>query len=136
MNQAQPAQPSAAGSETAPIGQFDARGPADHDVFDVAGTVEENADLTSDLGRKLGHGPRQIIGDQAIFLQTSASESLECFGLVCLETGRIAVNWNGMLLPQGGIGVTVGCRLPESVWLDAASILRANGAADWNRRER
>lgn len=94
MDESQSAQAATAGSQAAPIGQFDARGSADHDVFDVARAVKEDADLATDFRRKLGHGPRQIIGDQAIFFDPPAPQAFESFGLACFEAVGIAVNWN------------------------------------------
>ena len=66
-------------------------------MLDVARAIEQHTDLATNLRRQFGHGPSEVIGDQAVLFQPPPAEPFESLGLARLETGGVAVDLNGVL---------------------------------------
>jgi len=92
VDQAEAAQSAPAGAQATPIGELDARWAADHHVLDIAPTVDQHADLATDLRGQLGQCASEVVRDEAVCLEASSAESLEGLRLTRLEAAGIAVN--------------------------------------------
>jgi hypothetical protein len=84
------AKASLGGPDALEIGQEDPPGIANEDPLHVSLAVHENTDLTVDLPRDLGHGPRELRGYDGSGRDASLVEFLEPLALQSFEAGCVA----------------------------------------------
>lgn len=99
MDESQAAQPTLPRTQPTPIRKLGARGTADHHVLDVAASIQEYTDLTSNLPGDLGQRAGELVCDDAVRFEASATESFEGLDLARLEAAGVAVD-----LDRDGLG--------------------------------
>jgi hypothetical protein len=76
-------------------------------VLDIAGPIEQDADLSADLGGDLRERAGQIVVDDPVGSESAAPESLDGLDLAGLETAGVAVDLDGVT-PGIRVGQTRG----------------------------
>jgi hypothetical protein len=91
LYEAHPAKSCGAGAAGSEVGDVDAVRVPDNDLLDLTGSVDEQADATASIARKLGDRSRERGGDEVGARDASAVEAPEGSGLMGLEPGGVAV---------------------------------------------
>ena len=105
MNEAQAAQASAARSEPAPIGQFERTGSADHDMRNRAATVDQHANLATNLSGEFGQLTGEFVVEQDVGVEATTEQAIELFNLAGLQAAGVSVDLDVELL-----GIRAGAR--------------------------
>ncbi len=89
MDATEPSEAPAPRPQSAPIGQFDGPGVADHHVLYVAAPIRENSDLAPDLAADLGELASEFLAEEPIGRKPSAGRSKRscCWAPTTISSG-------------------------------------------------
>jgi hypothetical protein len=101
MDATEPSEAPAPRPQSAPIGQFDGPGVADHHVLYVAAPIRENSDLAPDLAADLGELASEFLAEEPIGRKPSREHPLQQLHLASFQPAGISKDLNGRLRGWG-----------------------------------